>query len=60
MAKHTNSVHCIDFNAEGEVKMFLSYLRSNGAKIVAFDQKKPSFNTFAIITRYREKVEKKK
>lgn len=59
MAKYQISVHCVDFNSQGEVKDFLLYLKNNKAKVTAFDQKKTNFNTFAIITRYREKETKK-
>lgn len=59
MAKYQITVHCVDFNSQEEVNNFMRYLKNNRAKVTAYDQKKPNFNTFAIITRYREKEIKK-
>lgn len=54
MAKHITTVHCVDFNSHEKVRTFLAFLKNNKAKVTAFDQNS-NFNTFAIITRYREK-----
>jgi len=59
MAKYQTTVHCIDFNSNDEVRYFLNFLKNNRARVTAFDQKKPNFNTFAVLTKYREKEIKK-
>lgn len=59
MARYQIAVRCVDFNAADEVNSLLLYLKNNRARVTAFDQKKLGSNTFAILTRYREKESKK-
>lgn len=59
MARHQQFIYCVNFNSSDEVKDLLTYLKNNRARVIAFAQQKTGHNTFAVLTKYREKEIKK-